>query len=105
MSQISGAIIGVTVVLISVFVPLAFFSGSVGNIYRQFSAVMAVSIAFSSFMALSLTPRSARRFSNRWQAGHHLEKRSFFQLVQPCLQATAHGYEPWSRASCAGPAA
>jgi multidrug efflux pump len=37
MGQISGAIIGITVVLISVFVPLAFFSGSVGNIYRQFS--------------------------------------------------------------------
>ena len=35
MGQISGAIVGITVVLISVFVPLAFFSGSVGNIYRQ----------------------------------------------------------------------
>jgi multidrug efflux pump len=56
MSQISGAIIGVTVVLISVFVPLAFFKGSVGNIYRQFSTVMAVSIFCSAFMALSLTP-------------------------------------------------
>ncbi|MEP6823902.1 MAG: efflux RND transporter permease subunit, partial [Ramlibacter sp.] len=43
MGQISGAIIGVTVVLISVFVPLAFFAGSVGNIYRQFSAVMVAS--------------------------------------------------------------
>jgi multidrug efflux pump len=40
MSQISGAIVGVTVVLISVFVPLAFFSGAIGNIYRQFAAVM-----------------------------------------------------------------
>ncbi|MGE5331806.1 MAG: efflux RND transporter permease subunit, partial [Nitrospirota bacterium] len=40
MGQISGAIVGVTVVLISVFVPLAFFAGSVGNIYRQFAAVM-----------------------------------------------------------------
>lgn len=56
MKQISGAIIGVTVVLISVFVPLAFFAGSTGNIYRQFSAVMVTSIAFSAFMALSLTP-------------------------------------------------
>ncbi|REM67427.1 multidrug efflux RND transporter permease subunit, partial [Mycobacterium tuberculosis] len=45
MRQISGAIIGVTVVLISVFVPLAFFAGSTGNIYRQFSAVMVASIA------------------------------------------------------------
>ena len=45
-----------TVVLMSVFVPLAFFAGAVGNIYRQFSAVMVSSIAFSAFMALSLTP-------------------------------------------------
>jgi multidrug efflux pump len=42
MGQIQGAIIGITVVLVSVFVPLAFFSGSVGNIYRQFAAVMVV---------------------------------------------------------------
>src|SRR5438045_1472374 len=40
MGQIQGAIVGVTLVLVSVFVPLAFFSGSVGNIYRQFAAVM-----------------------------------------------------------------
>jgi multidrug efflux pump len=56
MGQISGAIVGVTVVLVSVFVPLAFFAGSVGNIYRQFSAVMVTSIVFSAFLALSLTP-------------------------------------------------
>ena len=40
MGQITGAIIGITVVLVSVFVPMAFFSGSVGNIYRQFSLSM-----------------------------------------------------------------
>src|SRR5213596_1369459 len=56
MGQIQGAIIGITVVLVSVFVPLAFFTGSVGNIYRQFSAVMVSSIALSAFLALSLTP-------------------------------------------------
>ncbi|MEJ3960037.1 efflux RND transporter permease subunit [Brachymonas sp. G13] len=56
MSQISGAVVGITVVLVSVFIPLAFFSGATGNIYRQFSIVMAVSIAFSGFFALTLTP-------------------------------------------------
>ena len=45
MGQISGAIIGITVVLVSVFVPMAFFDGAVGNIYRQFSVTLAVSIA------------------------------------------------------------
>src|SRR5690606_21358144 len=56
MQQISGAIIGITVVLTSVFLPMAFFSGAVGNIYRQFSLSLATSIAFSAFLALSLTP-------------------------------------------------
>ncbi|MBM9519524.1 efflux RND transporter permease subunit [Desulforhopalus vacuolatus] len=56
MDQISGAVIGITLVLISVFLPLAFFPGASGNIYRQFSLVMMSAIAFSAFLALSLTP-------------------------------------------------
>lgn len=56
MKQITGAIVGITLVLVSVFLPMAFFGGAVGNIYRQFSVTMAVSILFSAFLALSLTP-------------------------------------------------
>ncbi|MDB5628910.1 MAG: multidrug efflux transporter permease subunit [Tardiphaga sp.] len=56
MSQITSAIIGITLVLIAVFVPMAFFPGSVGIIYRQFSVTMVAAIAFSALMALSLTP-------------------------------------------------
>ena len=56
MSQISGAIIGITLVLMAVFVPMAFFPGSVGIIYRQFSVTMVAAIGFSAFLALSLTP-------------------------------------------------
>ena len=93
MGQISGAIIGVTVVLISVFVPLAFFSGSVGNIYRQFAAVMGVSIAFSAFMALSLTPALCATLLKPVEAGHHLEKRGFFGWFNRFFKRTAHGYE------------
>ncbi|WP_294001631.1 efflux RND transporter permease subunit, partial [Sphaerotilus sp.] len=48
MGQITGAVIGITVVLMSVFVPMAFFSGSVGNIYRQFSLSLVASMAFSA---------------------------------------------------------
>ncbi|MFY7906724.1 MAG: efflux RND transporter permease subunit, partial [Burkholderiaceae bacterium] len=70
MGQISGAIVGITVVLISVFVPLAFFSGSVGNIYRQFAGVMGVSIAFSAFFALSLTPALAATLLKPVSASH-----------------------------------
>ena len=56
MSQIGSAIVGVTAVLTAVFVPMAFFPGSVGGIYRQFSVAMIASMLVSSFMALSLTP-------------------------------------------------
>jgi multidrug efflux pump len=93
MQQISGAIIGVTVVLISVFVPLAFFAGSTGNIYRQFSAVMVASIAFSAFMALSLTPALCATLLKPVEAGHHHEKRGFFGWFNRSFSRTAKGYE------------
>ncbi|MDQ7744025.1 efflux RND transporter permease subunit [Hydrogenophaga pseudoflava] len=93
MGQISGAIIGVTVVLISVFVPLAFFSGSVGNIYRQFAAVMGVSIAFSAFMALSLTPALCATLLKPVEAGHHHEKKGFFGWFNRTFSRTAKRYE------------
>lgn len=56
MGQIRGAIIGITLVLIAVFIPMAFFPGSTGGIYRQFSVTLAVSIFFSAVLALTLTP-------------------------------------------------
>ena len=93
MGQISGAIIGITVVLISVFVPLAFFAGSVGNIYRQFSAVMGVSIFFSAFMALSLTPALCATLLKPVEQGHALEKRGFFGWFNRGFKRTAKGYE------------
>jgi multidrug efflux pump len=95
MGQISGAIIGVTVVLMSVFVPLAFFGGAVGNIYRQFSVVMVSSIAFSAFLALSLTPALCAHFLKPVAAGHHHEKRGFFGWFNRKFGATAKGYEGW----------
>ncbi|HET9685423.1 MAG TPA: efflux RND transporter permease subunit, partial [Gemmatimonadaceae bacterium] len=56
MGQITSAIIGITLVLVAVFVPMAFFPGTTGGIYRQFSVTLAISIAFSALMALTLTP-------------------------------------------------
>jgi len=93
MGQISGAIIGVTVVLISVFVPLAFFAGAVGNIYRQFSAVMVSSIAFSAFMALSLTPALCAHLLKPVEAGHHHAKTGFFGWFNRGFTKTAKNYE------------
>jgi len=93
MGQISGAIVGVTVVLVSVFVPLAFFSGAVGNIYRQFSAVMVSSILFSAFLALSLTPALCATLLKPVQAGHHHAKGGFFGWFNRGFTRTAKGYE------------
>ena len=93
MGQISGAIVGVTVVLISVFVPLAFFSGSIGNIYRQFAVVMGVAIAFSAFFALSLTPALCASLLKPVEAGHHLARSGFFGAFNRGFARTAKGYE------------
>ena len=56
MGQIINAIIGITLVLIAVFIPMAFFSGSVGAIYKQFSVSMISAMFFSALMAVTLTP-------------------------------------------------
>ena len=56
MTQITSAIVGITLVLVAVFIPMAFFPGTTGGIYRQFSATLAISIAFSALLALTLTP-------------------------------------------------
>ena len=93
MGQIQGAIVGITVVLISVFVPLAFFAGSVGNIYRQFAAVMVASIGFSAFMALSLTPALCATLLKQVEAGHHVEKRGFFGWFNRFFKRRTQHYE------------
>jgi multidrug efflux pump len=81
------------VVLIAVFVPLAFFKGSVGNIYRQFSAVMVSSISFSAFMALSLTPALCATLLKQVEAGHHHAKTGFFGWFNRGFSSTAKNYE------------
>ena len=93
MGQISGAVIGVTVVLISVFVPLAFFAGSTGNIYRQFAATMATSIAFSAFLALSLTPALCATLLKPVDPEHHADKKGFFGWFNRSFKSATHRYE------------
>jgi multidrug efflux pump len=92
MGQIQGAIVGITVVLVSVFVPLAFFAGSVGNIYRQFSAVMVAAIGFSAFMALSLTPALCATLLKPIEPGHAHATRGPFAWFNRFFGATSRGY-------------
>ena len=56
MGEVTAPIIGTTLVLISVFVPLAFFPGSTGAIYRQFAVTLSIAVAISTLLALTLTP-------------------------------------------------
>ncbi|TAN83652.1 MAG: efflux RND transporter permease subunit, partial [Gallionella sp.] len=56
MDQIVGAIIAITLVLSAVFIPMAFFPGSTGAIYRQFAVTLVLTMMFSALMALTLTP-------------------------------------------------
>jgi multidrug efflux pump len=92
MEQITGAIIGITLVLIAVFIPMAFFGGAVGAIYRQFSLSMVSSMVFSALMALSLTPALCATLLKPIPAGHH-EKRGFFGWFNRRFAATATGYQ------------
>ena len=91
MGQITGAIIGITLVLTAVFVPMAFFPGAVGVIYRQFSLTMVVSILFSGFLALSLTPALCASFLKPIPQGHH-EKGGFFGWFNRGFDRTTRGY-------------
>lgn len=91
MKQISGAIIGITLVLTAVFVPMAFFPGAVGVIYRQFSLTMVVSIMFSGFLALSLTPALCASFLKPIGNGHH-EKKGFFGWFNRGFDRTTRSY-------------
>ncbi|KRS18691.1 multidrug efflux RND transporter permease subunit [Roseovarius indicus] len=92
MSQISGAIVGITLALMAVFVPLAFFPGSVGIIYQQFSLTMVVSIFFSAYLALSLTPALCATFLKPIPPGHSHEKRGPAGWFNRGFDRTSKGY-------------
>ncbi len=97
MSQITGAVVGITVVLVSVFLPMAFFSGSVGNIYRQFSLSMAVSIVFSAFLALTFTPALCVTLLKPVSHEPHA-KRGFFGAFNRRFDALTASYERYTHA-------
>lgn len=92
MSQITGAIIGITMVLIAVFIPMAFFSGSVGAIYRQFSLSMVSAMVFSAIMAITLTPALCATVLKPVDPEHH-ERKGFFGLFNRIFLRTSNGYQ------------
>ncbi len=94
MPQISGAIIGITLILTVVFMPLAFMDGSVGVIYRQFAVAMASSIFFSGFLALSFTPAlCATMLKPIPKEIQGRERRGFFGAFNRAFNGISNRYE------------
>ena len=92
MSQITNAIIGITAVLIAVFIPMAFFSGSVGAIYRQFSLSMVSAMVFSAIMALTLTPALCATILKPVDPNLH-ERKGFFGWFNRFFKRTSSSYQ------------
>ncbi|EMZ44055.1 toluene efflux pump membrane transporter TtgE [Pseudomonas aeruginosa str. Stone 130] len=78
MGQISGALVGIGMVLSAVFVPMAFFGGSAGIIYKQFAVTVVVCMALSVLVALIFTPALCATILKAPHAGEHHEKKGFF---------------------------
>jgi multidrug efflux pump len=88
MQQITGAIVAITLVLAAVFIPSALQPGSVGVIYRQFALTIALSMAFSAFLALSFTPALCATLLRP----EHLKGNFLFNWFNRAYQRTQKGY-------------
>jgi len=88
MKEVTGAVIATSLVLVAVFVPVAFFPGTTGILFRQFALTIAFSIAISAFNALTLTPALSALLLGR----QHGEKNWFFKIVDRVLSAVNNGY-------------
>jgi len=93
MGQITGALCGIGLVLAAVFLPMAFFSGSTGVIYRQFSITMVSAMALSVLTALIFTPALCATILAPVEKGHAEKKRGFFGLFNRTFKRANRGYE------------
>jgi len=92
MDQITGALIGIALVLSAVFVPMAFFGGATGAIYRQFSLTIVSAMALSVLVALILTPALCATLLRPIQPGTHQQKRGFFGWFNRTFENGADRY-------------
>jgi multidrug efflux pump len=93
MGQITGALIGIALVLAAVFVPMAFFGGSVGVIYRQFSLTMVSAMVLSVLTALILTPALCAALLKPLPPGGHHARGGFFGWFNRGFGASMRRYE------------
>ncbi len=93
MDEITGALIGVALVLAAVFVPMAFFGGSQGVIYRQFSITLVSAMVLSVLVALVLTPALCATLLKPVDKGHEISKRGFFGWFNRNFDHASHRYQ------------
>src|SRR5690606_33726896 len=93
MEQITGALIGIALVLSAVFVPMAFFGGSTGVIYRQFSITIVSAMMLSVLVAIVLTPTLCAKLLKPIERGHGLSKRGFFGWFNRMFDRGTRSYE------------
>ncbi|EPX2829666.1 multidrug efflux RND transporter permease subunit AcrB [Klebsiella michiganensis] len=92
MGQIQGALVGIAMVLSAVFIPMAFFGGSTGAIYRQFSITIVSAMALSVLVALILTPALCATMLNPIQKGSHGATTGFFGWFNRMFDKSTHHY-------------
>jgi hydrophobe/amphiphile efflux-1 (HAE1) family protein len=88
MTEIAGALISIVLVLVAVFLPVAFLGGVTGTLYKQFAITIAISVVISGLMALTLSPALAAIIIR----AHHGEKRGFFRWFENGFQKLTNGY-------------
>jgi len=93
MVQIQGALVGIALVLSAVFVPMAFFGGSTGVIYRQFAITIVSAMALSVLVALIFTPALCATILKPIKAGEHHAKRGFFGWFNRTFERGVSRYE------------
>ncbi|HEN4835198.1 TPA: efflux RND transporter permease subunit, partial [Klebsiella pneumoniae] len=98
MGQIQGALIGIGVVLSAVLLPMAFFGGSTGVIYRQFSITIVSAMVLSVLVALIFTPALCATLLKPIDKGEHHEKGGFFGWFNRTFDRSVNGYERGVRA-------
>src|SRR3984957_5312028 len=93
MDEITGALIGIALVLSAVFLPMAFFGGSTGAIYRQFSVTMVSAMTLSVLVALFFSPALCATLLKPVEAGHREHTRGFFGWFNRSFAATVERYQ------------
>jgi len=93
MNEITGALVGVALVLAAVFLPMAFIGGSTGVIYRQFSITIVSAMGLSIMVALVLTPALCATLLKPVEKGHREHTRGFFGWFNRSFTATVERYQ------------